>query len=288
MNTNKCIICSSKQFQYKFEIDKYKIYQCEICKLAFIEPKPQKERLLYIYEKVYYEDKVDMFDTDIISYDFVDTAQWLEAKLRLRLIKRFIHNGSLLDIGCGQGLFVKVASKGNFDSYGLDISKTAVQFARTLNDREKIIHSEFKEGLFEKNRFDVITLWDTLEHLPRPDLIFRECYNILKKEGYMFITTGNICSFFARICGRGWHLLNIPEHLFFFSPTAIFYLAKKHRFKPRLNSYKIHFYSLSYILKRLKDRYNIKLLKPTNISLFRAIPLPLNLFDIMTVVLQKL
>jgi len=96
-------------------------------------------------------------------------------------------------VGCGLGYFVKAASEyRSWDVYGCEISPVAVRFAREKLDLGRVSCTRLEEADFPAQFFDIITLWDVLDHLSHPDPILAHCRRLLKKEGICFIRSPNI------------------------------------------------------------------------------------------------
>lgn len=122
-------------------------------------------------------------------------------KSLLNLILKFKKKGSLLEIGCAYGYFLKHASK-NFETYGMDISKYAINKAKKISSNSKL-----KVGNAEKDlekfigdkKFDVIIALDVLEHLKDPEKQIKLFYKFLKKDGILFFKVPNKSSLFFKI-----------------------------------------------------------------------------------------
>ncbi len=87
-------------------------------------------------------------------------------KRRLDLLKRFKNAGRLLDVGAGDGYFLDMAKDGGFSTYGTELSSTGAGYADKLGHR--LLLGQLKDIDFGGLKFDVITLWHVLEHLPNP------------------------------------------------------------------------------------------------------------------------
>ena len=149
---------------------------------------------------------------------------------------------------------------------------------------------DFLESPLEEGSFDVVALWDTIEHLARPDLYLEKASRLLRKNGIVALTTGDIGSLMARARGRRWRLIHPPTHLFYFDQQTLAALLRKmgieiihvehcgfHRSLQQM------LYS-TLVLGR-KHPWNRKLARllrePLNLSVY------LNLYDIMMVVGRK-
>lgn len=108
---------------------------------------------------------------------------------------RFINakSGRLLDVGCGLGYFVKKISEyKNWEASGCEILKTAADFAREKLYLKNIYCGKLEEAEFGEAYFDIITMWDVIEHFPDPGAMLVSINRLLKPGGFLFIHILNI------------------------------------------------------------------------------------------------
>jgi len=128
--------------------------------------------------------------------------------------------GRLLEIGCAYGFFLDEARRDFDDVVGVDVAAAIVARARSRFGIEA--HAgEFLELPFDNGSFDVVCLWDTIEHLTRPDLFLDKACRLLRPGGRLFLTTGDISSRNARLRGVWWRQIHPPSHLHYFSRDSI-------------------------------------------------------------------
>jgi SAM-dependent methyltransferase len=130
-------------------------------------------------------------------------------------------NGKLLDIGCATGFFLEMASQMGYKAVGVEISDFASKYGSEklgLN----IINKELRAAKFQEASFDIVTLWDVIEHFPDPRLELIEINRILVKGGIIGIITPDIGALLPRILGKYWlELRRVPEHLSFFNRFSL-------------------------------------------------------------------
>jgi SAM-dependent methyltransferase len=125
-------------------------------------------------------------------------------------------SGRLLEVGCAYGFFLEQA-QASFEATGIDVNEPAIAAARAIGAR-----AEFAEFLtYRVDRlFDVVCMWDTIEHLLDPRAYLERAHAVLEDGGWLFLTTGDIGSLMARVRGAGWRMIHPPSHLNYFSrPT---------------------------------------------------------------------
>ncbi len=129
----------------------------------------------------------------------------------------------LLDIGCGAGTFLKLALKAGFDAYGLEFSPEAVRIAsEDLNGR---ICAGSEQDLIERGeKFDFITLFHCLEHVPTPFSYLKKLRKLLRHPGGLIVQVPNRDSLQARILGPRWYGLDCPRHLYNYTTFSLLHL----------------------------------------------------------------
>jgi len=111
---------------------------------------------------------------------------------------QFLSPGSLLDVGCAKGLFLDLARKRGWNVQGVEISHTTAAFARQEFGLQ-VFTGVLEEAHFPANSFDVVSLWDLIEHLDNPFGFLRETARILKPGGIVLILTPNHDSLITRM-----------------------------------------------------------------------------------------
>jgi len=155
-----------------------------------------------------------------------------EAERKISFIKKFSKRSStLLDVGAGLGNFAVCASYNGFKVEILDRSKWAVGYVKKNFNIEGYVSTLYESKLPEA-KFDIVTAWDVIEHLTNPLLGFKTLNMLLKRSGFLFLTTPNIDSIDSKILGKRWYgFKKIPEHVVYFSPSTIRLFAKRAGFE---------------------------------------------------------
>jgi SAM-dependent methyltransferase len=232
-----------------------------------------------LYTQDYYSNSTGVSKTTgYPDYQAMEPALRKSFREKLTRIKRLKSAGMLLDVGCAFGFFLDEA-KDSFDAYGIELSPFAAAFAHAELDLNVFVGTFTTAGI-EEATFDVITLWDTLEHLSSPRKALQEAARLLKTGGVLALQTGDVASLCAKFSGMRWHLYNLPEHLFFFSKDTCTRILQATGFKVIWCSYDTNYYSLSHLLDRLARMAGLRAM-PEN-GLLDQVVLPVNLFDIIT------
>jgi 2-polyprenyl-3-methyl-5-hydroxy-6-metoxy-1,4-benzoquinol methylase len=221
-----CIICGNNDSTELFIKYTMRVVKCNKCGHVYVNPQYSKDAVKKLYDLSYWEilhpamGNVKL--TDRVEFDYQNAI----AKLR-RDILPFKQKGKFLDVGCSNGALVKRAEEVGFDAIGIEVSKDMVQFARKCFSNIDVRQGLLTEQNFEENYFDVITLYDVLEHLFNPRIELNEIYRILKPGGLLFIETPTTDSIFYLEDPYYWDLMNPIEHVHLFNEENLIRLLKE-------------------------------------------------------------
>lgn len=205
----------------------FELFSCSGCRCVFQHPIPDSARLASFYpEEYWWSDATGqgsvftrLFKRLERSYrEFVasDHVRFLERCARGR------DPGSrrLLDIGFGSGTFLHLASRRGFAVHGMDISETAVRLVRERHGFD-VRRGDIGSDAWAGGRFDFVTMFHVLEHLPDPERGIAYAASLLKPDGSLIVQVPNVASLQARIFGLRWYGLDVPRHIVNFSPLAL-------------------------------------------------------------------
>ena len=234
---NKCSLCESENIQDLYKVKGYNVVKCKDCGFVFVNNEISKKELVELYTETYYHnpawyhlDKNKYFGYD----DYIGDKQNIRDKFDnvIKHILKFTDKGPLLDIGCGPGLFLELAKERGFTPVkGIDISSYAVDYGmNTLKlDVQK---GDLLDFHFAPATFNVIVMFDVLEHFQNPKEILAEVHNILNYHGILAIITPDIDTFIPRLLKDHWEeIKHIPEHILFFSKQTLTTALQKIGFK---------------------------------------------------------
>jgi 2-polyprenyl-3-methyl-5-hydroxy-6-metoxy-1,4-benzoquinol methylase len=166
--------------------------KCRNCHLIYVNPIEKASKINQDYS--------EMENTGV---SIIRESRLRATKSQAQLIKRYKSGTSLLDIGCGGGFFLFNASKAGYTTKGIELSQDAAAYARKEFGLD-VDAGHFEKSQLPENCFDVVTLWQVLEHVPYPLMILKEAHRILKPGGVVAVSTPNIGGAPARILGRRW------------------------------------------------------------------------------------
>jgi SAM-dependent methyltransferase len=152
-------------------------------------------------------------------------------QLTLGLFAGYKPDGRVLEIGCGDGQFLRHLSASGYEIYGLDFSEHAVRRALKNTGSANIFCGRLKEAKYQSDYFDVVCLFEVLEHLPGPLDAFLEIKRILKERGIIAGTVPNFNSLERVLLGDCWDGIDLPRHLYHFTKESLGNLLTKSGFK---------------------------------------------------------
>lgn len=149
-----------------------------------------------------------------------------------RLSRRTPRDLNLLDVGCSSGALLAVASKLGFPVSGVEPAEQAAATARSRGF--DVFPGLLQEANYPACNFDIVTMFEVVEHLINPITVGREIHRILKPGGLLIIGTGNANSWTVRFLGSKWEYFDIASHgghISFFNPGSIRKLAGESGFR---------------------------------------------------------
>ncbi len=218
----KCPLCGSNRSRELFIKRGFTFVRCHECNLVYVNPIFKGDKI-----KEFYNSHAMNYMQNLI---LKRTAAARKAQIhapRAEMIKSFVPQGKLLEIGCSVGYFLEAAQEiGDWELYGVEPNKTAAEYVRKRMNIE--VYSDLVENVtLTKDCFDVIASFEVIEHIANPFDVIKSCYRILKKQGYLFISTPNIEGFDFRILGKHHRSYSAPGHLVYFTPATFRHMLDK-------------------------------------------------------------
>lgn len=193
----------------------------------------------------------------------------------------------LLDVGCHIGVMVELAQASGWEAWGVEPSKWAAEQAQKRGLH--VINSILSEANLQENYFDVVTMWDVIEHLTDPAAELANVHRVLKPGGIFAIHTIDIESLFARVMGKRWPWL-MEMHLYYFSPDTLGKMLEKNGFQVVRSSPQGRYLRLGYLTTRIEpyNKFIARVIagigKRFNLMAFA---LPINFGDLFTIYARK-
>jgi SAM-dependent methyltransferase len=277
---NECVVCRGGNHRPLYP----GILQCGDCNHVFADLRMTDAELLTLYSRGYFfgEEYSDyLADREVLRKNF---------RLRLKTLQRYLDPGRhhrLLEIGSAYGFFLELVRE-RFDAVGIDITADGTRYAKEVL-RLNVIHGDFFTHDLGDGEFDVVCLWDTIEHLRDPNLYVEKISRHTRPGALLAITTGDVESVVARAKGEKWRLLHPPTHLHYFSRRTLGRLLHDGGFDVISTRYCGFYRSLDNIahnilVLRKKRRALYDLLKRSGLTRWHCY---LNVYDIMYLIARR-
>ena len=286
---SRCYLCKHKTLSGAFTKHGWTTLRCRNCGLLSLEFRGSYAKFI----REYYDRRFFTGSDKRAGYCNYEGDRYTEGKnmdMYLSGIKKFKSSGNLLDVGCATGLFMLKAKAEGFNVYGVDVSDYAVEIAqKRFGTRVK--RSSIENANFPKGKFDVVTLFDVIEHLKDPREVLGKLRTFLKDDGILVINTGDSGSFIAKFQGENWHYFIPPQHFFYFSQKTLRRLLQQTGFSAKKIEHKGKWLTLRYLFHLARQIQNDVLghlgFALVGRNILGRIPVHLNLFDNITVYATK-
>lgn len=244
----RCCVCGNtnpSDFKINYQKEDFSVIECNKCSFTFVPP--------YFRKQISYGNYKD----DSVANAVRNGNNWVKIerhKLRYDLIKKYKSNGSLFDLGAGWGHFMLTGQQLGYDVYGIEISEQPYLYSK--NDLKlPVDHIDFFD-MQEDKKFDIVTMWDVLEHIDKADDVIEKCARITSKNGIIVIQVPQIDSYFAKKHRDNWKMMSL-DHVNYFGKKTITQLLETHGYKVESikSSFEIKLfimYTILPFLKRLK------------------------------------
>jgi SAM-dependent methyltransferase len=206
----ECPACSSGDATSLFQArNGYPILRCSACALAFTDLRgaPPPPTLYPEFEQ-----------SEAIFAHALRRPLAVFTKQREALVREVMPRGRLLDFGCGSGAFARWMAHAGYDVVGLE----PFSLGRAVEDhRLLLVRGPLESASTQLGRFDVITLWHVLEHLPHPSEVLRKLGDLLSPRGVIIVSVPNFRSWQSQVFQGGWFHLDPPRHIAHFETETL-------------------------------------------------------------------
>ena len=265
VNCNVCgedkteLMFATKDLQFDYP-GAFFLVKCKNCGLVYLNPRPTKHTIGNYYPADYVIFQPSPNSTNLLKK--------ILRRLWLTYNKCFIRDytdlwlfkdltrGKALDIGCGNGGYLKRLKEEGWSVFGVDISAIAVESAKNLGF--SVFRGELADMKFKSDFFKVITLKHVLEHVHDPLGLLREAHRILSDDGILMICVPNIKNWEVQLFRQYWFPIETPRHLYQFDFHTLNLVLKRAGFE--INTLKYEYSaepfakSISYLTGRKLEK----------------------------------
>ena len=238
---NRCPACGGADLQHRFfqstssfmSLPNVWHDKCQNCGTVFVNPQPSKNELSKFYTSQETEAQVEnsVIASSLSRYFDLDKREYF-INHRINPICKYLEPSStLVDIGCGTGVFVRFMKDRGFKVKGIDLSEKSIDYGRKeLNLDSELLIASWEE-LPSVETYDAITAWTVIEHLPEPEAFLRKCNMALKPNVILLLEFPTVDSLLWRMLQSSFFWVMPPYHLVLFSRLGMQVLLSKTGFQ---------------------------------------------------------
>lgn len=235
LRIEKCIVCGSNQFEpflvckdYTVSKDNFNIVSCKGCGFKFTNPRPS-DLVLGDYYKA--EEYVSHTNTKKgIVNKLYHIVRNYTLKKKIQLVSSYVSRGTILDYGCGTGMFLSVCKSEGWTVVGMEPDDNARKIA-TDQDLSVMANKDSLKSFVADKQVEAITLWHVLEHVTDMSETLAFFKTRLKKNGVLVIAVPNHVSYDAEYYKEFWAAYDVPRHLHHFDLKSMKSLLENTGFK---------------------------------------------------------
>ena len=235
LTIEKCLVCGSGNFEpflvcndYTVSQEQFNIVSCKDCGFKFTNPRPDNTVLGNYYKAESYVSHTN--SKKGIVNKLYHPVRNHTLKSKIQMVSGYVSRGTILDYGCGTGMFLSAINKAGWETFGMEPDDSARKMAsehglNVFSDKDRV-----NDYVIDK-KFNAITLWHVLEHVTDMPETLSFFKNKLKKDGALIIAVPNHASFDAEYYKEFWAAYDVPRHLHHFDIKSMTSLVEQAGFK---------------------------------------------------------
>ncbi len=252
-----CSVCGSEQYNLLYNVKGFDTVQCKKCEFVFVNPRVGNNDLYKMYSDNYFTNQNEGYgyqNYELTSHLRSKTFQkWIEG------IEPYLSKGKglILDIGCASGTFLELMREKGWDVEAIELDKQMVEKLKGKNI--KVFEKPFEEFTSDK-KYQLITMFDVLEHIPDLKTTFEKLHELLDKDGIVVLITPDFSSTQRKVFGKKWFQYKPQEHIQYFTPATLAKAIEPYGLTLVHTSPSGQYADTGFLFDRL-NRYNFKFLK---------------------------
>jgi 2-polyprenyl-3-methyl-5-hydroxy-6-metoxy-1,4-benzoquinol methylase len=235
LTIEKCLVCGSDSFEpflvckdYTVSQEMFSIVSCKGCGFKFTNPRPDNSVIGDYYKAETYVSHSNT-KKGIVNKLYHSVRNYT-LKQKLKLISSHVSRGTMLDYGCGTGMFLSVCKNDGWETYGMEPDDNARKMSiekglDVFADKDKV------SDCVGQKKFNAITLWHVLEHVTDMEETLSFFKSKLIDDGVLIIAVPNHASYDAEYYKEFWAAYDVPRHLHHFDIKSMTSLVEKVGFK---------------------------------------------------------
>lgn len=211
---DSCPVCGGRDPDSVLIERRLAMLVCGACRFSWQYPRPSSSWLEAFYRGDYYKAwKLEERPDEVRRLKLATFSDWLE-----RIEKELGRRGRLLDLGCASGFMLEAAQARGWEVYGVELSHAAETAQKRFG--AAVTQGRLEDAHFPDGRFDVVTMFDFIEHLEDSRQLLAEVRRVLKNDGVLALSTPNVDSATRKLMGKRWPHYK-AEHLVYFSTESL-------------------------------------------------------------------
>jgi 2-polyprenyl-3-methyl-5-hydroxy-6-metoxy-1,4-benzoquinol methylase len=256
-----CSLCRHDETKPLLVKQGFSIVKCSHCDFVYVNPRVENEQLGNIYKHHYFKNK---------DYGYIGYRQ--EKRLRIKNFERWLKDAAqfipdnnnkplnALDIGCAAGYCLDAMKAKGWMAEGIELDEEMVI---DLNKAGHIVSQCLLENFEREEKFQIITLFDVIEHIPNIDIAFKKLNELIDVDGIVIMVTPNYNSLQRKLFKKRWFQYKPIEHIQYFTKQSLTVFAERNNLKMvyctncgqyadteflvnRLNYYHLSFFSKAF------------------------------------------
>jgi len=214
-----CILCNSTSLKPLSAYRNHHLCRCSSCGLIFSQHNPDSHQLKEFYKQYSYDE-----------YYYISPITLKRYREILSSLEKYRKLNRILDVGCGNGIFLSVAKEMGWECYGTEYSEKAVELCRKQG--LSVLHGSLSDVYRQLPEVDVIISIEVLEHINTPNEELSLFFALLRTGGVVYITTPNFNGLLRPILKEKYDIIAYPEHLTYYTPKTLRKAFRNHHFRP--------------------------------------------------------
>ena len=253
LRKRNCPSCSSNKNTKILEKDGFWIVRCKICSLIFVNPILDQQKYIKAYKSSEYQKIMKSLGEKSHIYRVKRFGKERVNFLANYFPKRKI---KILDVGCSTGFFLEACKQKGWDCDGLELNPSAAQFGRK---RGLNIYEQDLLNYKTQKKYDIITMFDVLEHLSDPKKIILDAKKKLKKNGLIYVYVPNWnCASRILMKEKNCHFIWPTHHLTYFTPKTLKNFFERLKFNViNWETQGLDLFDYSWLAKTKNKKFNL-------------------------------
>jgi 2-polyprenyl-3-methyl-5-hydroxy-6-metoxy-1,4-benzoquinol methylase len=243
-----CGVCDKNSTKLLYDINHFKVVKCTNCGFVYVNPRIADEDLPRLYSSDYFRNK----QFGYLDYESTAYLRKMNFERWYKDIKPFlqVEKGNVLDIGCASGYFLEILRNDGWNVQGIELDPSMIS---VLKEKNIPTYTKPIDTFESETKYDLITLFDVLEHIPDVHDTFKRLSRLLTPTGIIALITPDADSFQHKLFGKHWFQIKPQEHIHYFSAITLQKAVAPYNLTLQARIKVGQYADMNFILNRLKE-----------------------------------